>query len=62
MATTTIAVETHVRDRLRTFGHAGMSYSQIIEAVLDEVDRERFVAELHRRADQVTEWVPLEDA
>lgn len=59
--TTTIPVEGSVRDRLRTYGHAGMTYSQILQGLMDEVDRERFVQWMRRRADEVTGWVDLED-
>lgn len=58
---TTIALDAKTRDRLRTFGQAGMSYDDILRALMDEVDRERFVAEIHRIADQTTDWVELDD-
>ena len=58
---TTIALDAKTRDRLRTFGHAGLSYDEILRAMMDEIDRERFVAELHRVADAERDWVDLED-
>lgn len=58
---TTIALDAKTRDRLRSFGQAGMSYDQILQAIMDEVDRERFVAEIHRIADNTTDWVELDD-
>jgi len=61
MTNTTIPVDSKVRDRLRTFGHAGMTYNDILQRLMDEVDREAFVAEMRRRADSVTNWVELDD-
>lgn len=58
---TTISVDPGTRDRLRTFGHAGMSYDEILQRLMDQVDRERFLATLHRQADGETEWVELAD-
>lgn len=58
---TTIALDPKTRDRLRTFGHAGMSYDEILQRLMDEVDMERFVAEMHRIADAETDWVELDD-
>lgn len=58
---TTIALDAKTRDRLRTFGHAGLSYDAILQAMMDELDRERFTAELHRQADAETSWVDLDD-
>jgi hypothetical protein len=59
---TTIPIDPEVRDRLRSFGHAGMTYSDIVTSVLDKLDREAFVRELRRRAaDPKVVWVPAED-
>ncbi len=55
---TTIPIDPEVRDRLRSFGTAGMTYSEILTAILDKVDREAYVAELRRRADDPSAvWV-----
>lgn len=37
-----------------------MSYDEILRRLMDDVDRERFLAELHRTADAETNWVELE--
>ena len=58
---TTIALDAKTRERLRSFGQAGMSYDEILRVLMDEVDRERFVAEIHRIADQTTDWVNFDD-
>ncbi|MCA1818848.1 MAG: hypothetical protein LC620_02150 [Halobacteriales archaeon] len=46
--TATIAIPEALRDRLRTFGHAGMTYPEILAALMDRVQREEFVADLRR--------------
>ncbi len=58
---TTISLDAKTRDRLRTFGHAGLSYDDILLRMMDEIDRERFVAELHRMADAERNWTALDD-
>jgi hypothetical protein len=60
--TTTIPVDSAIRDRLRTYGHAGMTYNEILRRLMDEVDRDAFVAEMRRRADPVKNWIDLDDA
>lgn len=37
-----------------------MSYDEIVRRLMDEVDRERFLAELHRQADAESKWVELD--
>jgi hypothetical protein len=46
--TATISVPEAVRDRLKTFGHAGMTYPQILTSMMDKIQREEFVRELQR--------------
>jgi hypothetical protein len=59
---TSIPIESSVRDRLKTFGHAGMNYSQIVTAVLDRIECEAFIAEMRRIAsDPATKWVDDKD-
>jgi hypothetical protein len=52
-----------VRDRLRTYGNAGMTYDQILTRLMDEVDRRAFVEETRRRLQRLTDkdLVDLED-
>lgn len=61
--TATISLPEKVRDRLKTFGHAGMTYPQILQALMDRVDREDFVRELRRQylATPRREYVDLDD-
>lgn len=58
---TTIAVDSETRDRLRTFGHAGMTYDEILRRLMDGVERDRFIEDLNRRADKESDWVELDD-
>jgi acetate kinase len=58
---TTIAIPPQTRDRLRRYGAKGMSYAQILNRMMDELDRDRFVAEMRRLADE-GEFIPLERA
>jgi len=61
--TATIAVPESVRDRLRTFGTAGMTYPEILNALMDRVQREEFVAEMRRQfaATPRNTYVDLDD-
>ena len=58
---TTIAIDPNTRDRLRTYGTAGDSYDDILRRMMDERDRDEFVAWCRRRMRETTEWVDLED-
>jgi hypothetical protein len=49
MATSTISVQPEVRDRLKTFGHAGMTHEEILTALMDRVQRDSFVEELRQQ-------------
>jgi hypothetical protein len=59
---TTIQVEPAVRDRLRAYGTAGMTYNDILLRLMDEVDRQAFVARIRREMDDVRDWVDLDEA
>lgn len=59
MDRTTIAIPPAVRDRLRKYGTKGMSYADILTLLMDEVERERFITEMRRLADE-GDFVPLE--
>lgn len=64
MALTTIPLDSKLRDRLRSYGTAGMSYNAIIQRLLDERDRDEFIRDMLRRADKADReatWVDLED-
>jgi hypothetical protein len=59
MQRTTIAVPPTTRDRLQAFGRKGMSYAQILERLMDSVDRTRYLADLE---DGIEHPVPPRDA
>lgn len=61
--TATIAIPEAVRDRLKTFGHAGMTYPEILQALMDRVQREEFVRELREeyRKTPREDYVDLDD-
>lgn len=59
---TTIPIDPAVRDRLRSYGMAGMTYSEIVTAVLDRIEMDKFLAELQREIDDPnTVWIRHED-
>ncbi|MHB8585693.1 MAG: hypothetical protein ACYDDF_07640 [Thermoplasmatota archaeon] len=57
---TTIPLSSGTRERLRHYGHAGMTYDEILVAMMDRLDERDFVADLRRRAARVRKWVDLE--
>lgn len=61
--TATIAIPEKVRDRLKTYGHAGMTYPEILAALMDRVEREDFVRELRKQYASTPrrDYVDLED-
>jgi len=60
---TSIPLGGPVRDRLRTYGTAGMTYDEILTRLMDEVDRKAFLEETRRRLSRLTDkdLVDLED-
>jgi hypothetical protein len=61
VALTSIPLDTAVRDRLKAYGTAGMTYNDILQRLMDERDRDAFIRDIIREADQTTDWVDLED-
>lgn len=61
--TATIAVPEGVRDRLKTYGNAGMTYREILTALMDRVERDDFVRDLRKQyaATPRRDYVDLED-
>lgn len=47
--TATIAIPEDLRDRLKTYGHAGMTYPDILRALMDRVERDDFVRDLRHQ-------------
>lgn len=61
MSRTTIPLDTRVRDRLKTYGTKDQDYGEILTRLMDEVERQNFVAE-QRRIAAAGDFVALEDA
>jgi hypothetical protein len=61
MALTSIPLDSKVRDRLKSYGTAGMSYNDILQRLMDERDRDAFIQDILREADETTAWVDLDD-
>jgi hypothetical protein len=60
--TTTIPIDPKVRDRLRAFGKAGMTYSDILTAVMDQIEMEKFFRETEALLkDPNVKWVDHDD-
>lgn len=61
MTTTTIQIDTEVRDLLKSFGHKGDTYNDII---LDIIERSRYVEymkESYKILDEEENWVDLDE-
>jgi hypothetical protein len=58
-----LSIPEEVRDRLKTYGHAGMSYTEILNHLMDRVQREDFVRELRDQYAKTprTDYVDLDD-
>lgn len=61
--TATISIPEGLRDRLKTYGHAGMTYADILEHLMDRIEREDFVRELRQQYAQTRrkDYVDLDD-
>lgn len=59
----TLSIPEDVHDRLKTFGHAGMSCAEILTHLMDRVQRDDFVSGLHHQYDATPrrDYVDLED-
>ena len=60
---TTIPLQGAVRDRLRLYGTAGMTYNDILIRMMDALDRKQFLDEIRRRVQKLTDkdLIDLED-
>ena len=52
---TTISLDGAVRDRLRLYGTAGMTYNEILTRLMDAIDRREFMEEARRRLQGLTD-------
>ena len=61
MTTTTIQIKSETRDLLKSFGHKGDTYNDII---MDIIERSRYVEymkESYRILDEEEEWADLDE-
>jgi hypothetical protein len=61
MQTTTIQVNSRVRDLLRSFGRKGETYNEIIEKLIERARYVDFMQETYEILDTKTGWVKLDD-
>ena len=61
MQTTTIQVNSHVRDLLKSFGRKGETYNAIIEKLIERARYVDFMQETYEILDTKTGWVKLDD-
>jgi predicted CopG family antitoxin len=63
MTTTTISIDTDVRDRLKRCGAKNESYNSILERLLDlyeEFDLEQYIEKQYQKLKEDKEFIPLE--
>ncbi len=61
---TTLTIDPKIRDRLKRYGTAGMTYNDILQLLMDKIDEQEFIADMWRRveaADAANSWVDLKD-
>ncbi|ADI74079.1 conserved hypothetical protein [Methanohalobium evestigatum Z-7303] len=59
--TTTIPTTKAVRDRLKSYGSKGETYSQILTRLMDEIDYESFMERQYKRLEDREYFVSLDD-
>lgn len=60
---TTVSLDPRIRDRLKRYGTAGMTYDDILQRLMDRFDEQEFVAQIRREAAEADEqdlWVDLD--
>jgi hypothetical protein len=58
---TTIPTTKEVRDRLKSYGQKGETYSDILTRLMDSVNREEFMERMYRRLEEKDQCVSLDD-
>ncbi len=58
---TTIAVNESTRDKLKSYGRKGDTYDDIIQRMMDIVDRELYLNEVYRRLGEKDKFIPLDE-
>ena len=60
MESTTIQVDTNIRDMLRTFGRKGETYNDIITKLIERARYVEFMEENYRILETEANWVSLD--
>ncbi|TGC09538.1 DUF7557 family protein [Methanolobus halotolerans] len=58
---TTIPTTKMVRDRLKSYGQKGETYSDILERLMNTVDKEEFMDRMYRRLEEKDQFVSLDE-
>jgi len=61
MVTTTIQLDTKIRDKLKRLGRKGETYNEIIERLIKESQYIEFMRENYKILDEEENWVSLDD-
>jgi hypothetical protein len=61
MATTTIPVEKETRDRLRSLGKKGETYTQILNRLMSSAEYAEFMERQYERLKDKKTFVPLDE-
>ncbi|QLC50598.1 hypothetical protein HWN40_10325 [Methanolobus zinderi] len=59
--TTTIPTTKAVRDRLKSYGQKGETYSDILERLMDMADKDEFMDRMYRRLEEKDQFVSLDE-
>jgi len=59
--TTTIALSEPTRDKLKAYGRKGETYDQIVRRMMEIVDRELYMREVHGRLEEKEKFIPLDE-
>lgn len=57
---TTIPTTKGIRDRLKSYGQKGETYSDILTKLMDTVDKEEFMDRMYRRLEEKDQFVSLD--
>lgn len=57
----TIPTTKSVRDRLKSYGQKGETYSEILERLMDAVDKDEFMDRMYRRLEEKNQFVLLDE-
>lgn len=58
---TTILVTKKTREQLKALGRKGESYDDIITRLMEEINRQEFIARQYERLEEKNTFIPLED-